>query len=74
MSLGTLMNSSKKIASIAEKEILISEKMNQKVQKETKTQKQVRDGVPVYILTEVKDSLKNAKFISSFLKRLDEKK
>jgi len=74
MSLGTLMTSAKKIASIANQEILISDKMNQRVQKETKTQKQVRDNIPVYVLTEVKDSLKNAKFISSFLRRLDERK
>ena len=74
MSLGTLMTSSKKIASMANQEILISEKMNQKIQKEAKTQTQTRDGIPVYILTEMKDSLKNAKFISSFLRRLDEKK
>jgi len=74
MSLGTLMTSSKKIASIANQEILISENMNQKIQKEAKTQKQTRDGIPVYILNEVKDSLKNAKFISSFLRRLDDGK
>lgn len=74
MSLGTLMTSSKKIASIANQEILISEKMNQKILKEAKTEKQTREGIPVYILNEVKDSLKNAKFISSFLRRLDEKK
>lgn len=75
MSLGTLMTGAKKISSIAENDILISEKMNDHLRPYIKTEKHEKKGVPVFSIKEIKtgkDEYK--KFIRKFLERQEDKK
>lgn len=74
MSLGTLISQSKKLAGISKKEVLLSEKINSRIQRQVKTQKQSRDGTKVYVVREIKDTLANAKFLNNFLKSLEKDK
>ena len=75
MSLGTLISGSKKISSIAQGEIFLGEKIREKLMSNVKTEKKNMHGVDVYVITEIKQkSEESKKFISSFVKRLEEKK
>jgi hypothetical protein len=72
MSMDSLITLSKKIASLSEEEILLSNKMNDLVRLYTRTEKDVRDGMPVFILTNIKKEDDEAKrFINKFLNRQD---
>ena len=74
MSIGTLITAAKKIASLAKREILLSEKINEKLRSYIKTEKQMRDKVPVYKITQIKrEDEESKKFIRNFLKRVDKK-
>lgn len=72
MSLGTLMSSAKKIASLAKRELLLGEKMNEKVMRFAKTQREDRNGIKVYSVKGIKDTDKHKKFLDSFTKRYEE--
>jgi hypothetical protein len=72
MSLGTLITSAKKIASLANGEILLSDKMNERVMKFAKTQRETRGDLKVYSVTGVKDNEKYKKFLDTFTKRYEE--
>ncbi|HJX50269.1 MAG TPA: hypothetical protein VJ438_02290, partial [Candidatus Nanoarchaeia archaeon] len=75
MSMGTLITTAKKIASISQGEILLSEKMNDKVVVEVKTEKHEKDKIPVYSIKEVRQRGEDTKkFISDFIKRLESDK
>lgn len=69
MSLGTLMTTAKKIASISNEEILLSEKIKEKLASDIKTEKQRKANIDVYTIKEIRDHEGNKKFISSFLRR-----
>ncbi len=70
MSMGSLMTISKKIASLSDEEILLSEKMNDALRLHTKTEKNVREGIPVFIIREIKKENEDArKFIDKFMNR-----
>ena len=74
MSLGTLMAESKRIASVAKREVLLSEKINDKLRSSIKAEKHTRNNVPVYVITKMKrDDDESKKFIRSFLKRIEKK-
>ncbi len=74
MSLGTLMAAAKKLAFIAKREVLLSEKMNDKLRTSIQTEKHTRDKMPVYIITKIKkEDEESKKFIRSFLKRIEKK-
>jgi len=72
MGMGNLMAASKKIASLAENDIFMSEKMNDKTRTFVKTEKHKRDGVDVYFVKEIKDHEKHEKFLRGFMKRQGE--
>ncbi|MBU2504044.1 MAG: hypothetical protein KJ879_03275 [Nanoarchaeota archaeon] len=75
MSLGTLMANTKKIAILADKDVLLSEKMNDKLLSHLKTAKHEKSGISVYSIKEVKnDSEENKDFLKKFLSRNKEKK
>lgn len=75
MSMGTLITGAKKIASLSKREVLLSEKINEKLRTHLKTEKHTRNKVPVFTITQIKkDNEDNKKFIRSFLKRMDEGK
>ncbi len=69
MSLGTLITTAKKIASISNGEILLSEKIKEKLMSDIKTEKQRKAGIDVYTIREIRDHERNKKFINSFLRR-----
>lgn len=72
MSLGDLMINTKKIASAAEGEILISEKIKNLLMSSIKTEKKESKGIDAYSIKEVKEEKpENKKFISDFIKRLE---
>ena len=74
MSLGKLISKSKKIASISNEEILLSEEIRNKLMTNVKTKKQEKENTEFYTITEIKDKKDNKKFIDAFVKRLKENK
>ncbi len=73
MSLGTLITTSKKIASLSKEEILLSEKIKEKLSANIKIEKHQKDKITVYTIKEIKDREKNEKFLKSFIKRMEKK-
>jgi len=74
MSLGNLLATAKKIAALAEEDILLEEKMNGLLLSRTKTTKHEKNGINVYSIKEIKNPEEHKKFISSFLSRMEYKK
>ncbi len=74
MSMGTLITGAKKIASLAKREVLLSERINEKMRSYVKTEKHTREKVPVYMIKQIKkEDEESKKFIRSFLKRIEKK-
>jgi hypothetical protein len=71
MSRGTLMINLKKIVAISKGEMLLGEKIKDKLGAEIKTERATHEGMPVYRITEIKDRKENEKFIKSFLNRVE---
>jgi hypothetical protein len=70
MSLGNLITSSRKIASLAVSEILLSREINDSLRLLAKTEKEIREGLPVYKIKAVKRENEEAKkFIDKFMGR-----
>ncbi|HUW43496.1 MAG TPA: hypothetical protein VMV95_00860 [Bacillota bacterium] len=74
MSLGTLMAATKKIASLAEENILLSEKMNDVFGSSVKTTKHEKSGMDVYSIKEIRNVEEHKKFIRNFLDRIERDK
>ncbi len=70
MSMGTLMNSSKKLASLSDGEALLSETIRSKLGSEVKTQKKDVSGTTAYTVREVRSDEKSQEFIRRFMDRL----
>jgi hypothetical protein len=72
MSMGTLMNQSRKIAALAKGEVLLDEKMHEKTIADVRTEKKQTGGIKAYSIQEVKQQKKeNKKFIRNFINRLE---
>jgi len=73
MSMGSFMTISKRIASLAKEELLVSEKINDLLRlQQVKTEKQIRDGTSVFVVTGIKKENEEAKkFIERFMNRQD---
>ena len=69
MGLGSLMASSKKIASLANNDVLMGEKITDRLKTMVKTEKHKHDGIDTYSIKEVKDTEKHEKFLKGFMKR-----
>jgi hypothetical protein len=74
MSLGNLVTIAKKISSISKGEVLLSERMKEKLITDIKTEKQMVGDFPVYKITEIKNREENKKFLDSFVKRQREER
>ena len=74
MSLGTLMNSSKKLASVSDGEILLSDKLRAKLGSEIKTQKKDAGGVEAYTIRETRYDERSSEFIRKFMDRMQKEK
>ena len=70
MGMGNLMSQSKKISSIANNEVLMSEKITDKLRNIVKTERHRKEGVDAYSIKEIKDREKHEKFLKEFMKRM----
>lgn len=73
MSMGTLITTAKKIATISKGEILLSEKIKDRMKNDIKTEKDEKNKTTVYTIKEIKNKKGNEKFIQNFLKRIEDK-
>lgn len=74
MSMGTLIATAKKTSSLANNDVLIGEKMNDKLKADVKTEKQTHGKTTVYTIKEIKNREEHKKFLSSFMKRMEKEK
>lgn len=75
MSMGVLITTAKKLSTISDGEIYLSEKINEKVMADVKTEKHHKHNVPVYTIKEIRrkqDDKENKKFIHRFIKKLED--
>lgn len=71
MSMGTLITTAKKIASISKQDILLSENIKGKLGANIKTAKHQENKLNFYSIKEIKDRENNKKFIQNFIKRIE---
>lgn len=69
MSMGSLMSVSKKLASMANEEVFLSDKFKEKLEPSVKAEKQNREGLIFYVVKEIKEPADHEKFIKSFMQR-----
>ena len=69
MTLGNLSTTAKRIASVSEEDILLSDKIKERTIADVKTEKQERNGVEVYTIKDIKHKEDHSKFISEFVHR-----
>lgn len=74
MSMGTLITASKKIASEAKEEILLSEKIYDRMRSDVKATKHTREGTTVFIVSEIRHNEDHNKFLRGFLNRMEKDK
>jgi hypothetical protein len=73
MSMGTLITTAKKVSSLSEGEILLSENIKDKLRSEVKTEKQKKGNINVYTIKEIKHNGENKKFLRDFLNKTEKK-
>jgi hypothetical protein len=71
MSMGTLIATAKKIANISQGEILLGEKIKDKLNENIKTKENKKDKIKYYSITKIKNPEEHKKFIRNFLDRLE---
>ena len=73
MSLRTFIPKAKKIATLSDQDISLTEEMNERLVSVggIKTEKKTKNGTKFYAITEMRDSEGDKKFISNFLSRLE---
>ncbi len=72
MSLGTLINTAKKLSAVSEGEVLLSKEAREKLLSDVKTEKCNMKDVEAYIIKDIRKVRgEDKKFISEFLKRLE---
>ncbi len=74
MSMGTLITASKKIASEAKEEILLSERIYDRMRSDVKATKHTREGTTVFIVNEIRHNEDHNKFLRGFLNRMEKDK
>lgn len=74
MSMGTLITTAKKTANISQGEILMGEKMHEKMRTSVKARKHTHGNSSVYSISEVKNREEHKNFLSNFVKRLEREK
>ena len=71
MTLGTLMNSSKRLSSVSNGEIVLDEKVNSKLRSHLKTKKHEHGNSHFYTITQIKNVEEHEKFLKNFLHKLE---
>jgi hypothetical protein len=74
MGLGQFMINARRLSSISQEEVCISEKLKEKIQSNVKLEKRSSERGSYYVVKEIIDKEKNKKFLSSFVKRLEKNK
>ena len=74
MSLGNFITAPKKLSSISDGEIYISEKVKERLISDAKTERHEKDGVVFYTIKEFRIREDHGKFIGNFLRRLESDK
>lgn len=74
MSMGTLMTAAKRISSLADDDILLGEKINDRLRSDVKTTKHEKNNVLVYSIKEIKKTEDHTKFVRDFLNRIESDK
>ena len=69
MGMGNLMAQSKKIASIADNDVLMGERITDKLRNVVKTEKHRKDNMDVYAIKEIKKYEEHQKFLRKFIER-----
>jgi hypothetical protein len=64
------MSQSKKLSSIANNEVLMSEKITDKLRNIVKTERHRKENMDTYSIKEIKDREKHEKFLKEFMKRM----
>lgn len=72
MSMGTLITTAKKIASISKNDLLLSENIKGKLGANIKVAKHQENKLIFYSIKEIKDRENNKKFIQNFIKRIED--
>ena len=67
--MNSFMPTIKKISSLADNEILLGERINDRLRTHIKSTKETKSGVNVYSIKEIKNVEQNSKFIKSFTER-----
>jgi hypothetical protein len=74
MSFGTLITAAKKLSSLSNKNVYLSEKIKNLLMSNVKTKKHEIEGIDVYTIKEIrKKTEEQKKFIKSFVDRLEKK-
>lgn len=72
MSMGSLLSNAKKLANISNGEVLLTERIRDKLMSYVKTEKKEKDGTKFYIIKQViQKSAENEKFIHNFVRKLE---
>lgn len=74
MSMGTLVSSAKKLSALAHEEILLGERINDRLRSEVRTEKNNRQGATFFSIKEIRNRENHGKFLRGFLDRLDKNK
>ena len=74
MSMGNLMTMAKKTSSVSNSEILLDEKIHEKLRSEVKAIKNHKSGINVYSIKEIKNVEEHRKFIKHFLHKAEQEK
>ena len=74
MSIERSISNAKKVASLSEEEIYLSQKMNDRLGANVRTTKHEKSNQVIYTIKELRDQGEHKAFISSFLKRLEDDK
>jgi len=67
-----ILSELKKIASLSNKEVFLDENIRNSLGSNIKTEKILVNGKNIYIVKEIVDKEKHAKFIGSFLRRMED--
>jgi len=70
-SIDTTLSAAKKISSIAKEDVLLSDKINERLRTDAKTIKQNISGMDVYSIKEIKNPEQHAKFIKTFTEKYE---
>ncbi|MCK5624330.1 hypothetical protein KAI04_00630 [Candidatus Pacearchaeota archaeon] len=74
MSMGTLITTAKKTANASKGDLLLGEKMNDKLRTQVKTEKEMHGNTELYRIKEIKTRGDHKNFLSNFVKKLEKDK